>query len=100
MTEPKPPELPPKPPISGKQAYNAFTDTVAGPNVRLKDNLYQGIAIVVCLFLGVGIGYAFSKDHVTGVIAGGFIGLLVGLFGSGIFLMIYRAVKHAKGHHD
>jgi len=26
--------------------------------------------------------------------------LVVGLFGSGIFLMIYRAVQHGKGKHD
>jgi hypothetical protein len=35
-----------------------------------------------------------------GALLGGFIGLLVGLFGSGIVLMILRAVKHARGQHD
>jgi hypothetical protein len=32
--------------------------------------------------------------------AGGFTGLVVGFFASGIFLMIYRAVKHIRGQHD
>jgi hypothetical protein len=34
------------------------------------------------------------------VIVGGFLGLIAGLLGSGVFLMIYRAVRHAKGKHD
>jgi uncharacterized membrane protein YeiB len=32
-------------------------------------------------------------------LVGSFIGLLAGFFGSGIFLMIYRAAKHAEGDH-
>jgi hypothetical protein len=86
--------------MTGRQAYNLVSDTVAGPNVRLKDNLYQGLAVLVCLFLGAGIGFLVLKDGLMGVLLGGFIGLLVGLFGSGLFLMIYRAVKHAQGKHD
>jgi hypothetical protein len=35
-----------------------------------------------------------------GAIAGAFAGLAVGLFASGIFLMIYRAVRHLQGKHD
>jgi hypothetical protein len=33
-------------------------------------------------------------------VTGGFIGLLVGLFGSGIFIMVFRAIGHARGKHD
>jgi hypothetical protein len=87
-------------PRSQRRQYNLITDTVIGPNVRWKDNLYQGISILVCLFLGAGIGALCVKDRALGVILGGFIGLLTGLFGSGIFLMIYRAIAHARGRHD
>ena len=76
------------------------TDTVTGPNVRLKDNLYQGLAIVVCLILGVLIGLVAAEDRVFGTSVGGFAGLLAGLFGSGIFLMVFRAIRHKQGRHD
>jgi hypothetical protein len=100
MSEEKPPEETPKPPLTGRQTFNMVSDTVAGPNMRLKDNLYQGLAILVCLPLGAGIGALAMVNAMTGALVGGFIGLLVGLFGSGIFLMIYRAVQHARGRHD
>jgi hypothetical protein len=100
MSEQKPTEGTPKRPMTGRQTYNIVTDTVGGPNVRLKDNLIQGLSILVCLLLGAGIGLLVMADGLIGALAGGFIGLLVGLFGSGIFLMVYRAVKHARGQHD
>jgi len=100
MSEEKPSEETPKKPTTGRQAYNVVTDTISGPNVRLKDNLLQGLAILVCLLLGAAIGFLVMTDGLAGLLLGGFVGLLVGLFGSGIFLMIYRAVKHARGQHD
>ena len=86
--------------ISGRQAYNVISDTVAGPNVRLRDNLFQAIAIFVCVVVGAGLGALFFKERIGGALGCGFAGLLVGLFGSGLFLMIYRFVRHAKGRHD
>jgi hypothetical protein len=100
VSDQKPAEDTPEQPMTNRQAYNLVTDTVGGPNVRLKDNLCQGLAILICLFLGAGIGFLAISDGLMGVLLGGFIGLLVGLFGSGIFLMILRAVKHARGRHD
>lgn len=100
MSEQKPPESTPNQPMTGRQAFNLVTDTVGGPNVRLKDNLYQGLAILICLVLGAGIGFLAMTDGLMGTLLGGFIGLLAGLFGSGIFLMIYRAGKHTQGKHD
>ncbi|HEX6902168.1 MAG TPA: hypothetical protein VF789_20800 [Thermoanaerobaculia bacterium] len=101
MDESKPSEETPREPLTGRQVYNLVTDTVTGPNIRPKDNLYQGLAILICLGLGALIGYlAVTKEPVMGAWIGGFLGLLVGLLGSGIFLMIYRAVKHARGKHD
>lgn len=90
----------PKQVMTDRQVYNLVSDTIAGPNVRLKDNLYQGLAILICLLLGAGIGFLAISDGLLGALLGGFIGLLAGLFGSGIFLMIFRSVKHARGQHD
>lgn len=100
MSEQKPPEDASQQPMTGRQAYNLVADTVAGPNLRPSDNLYQGLAILVCLVLGAGIGFLAVADRLPGALLGGFLGLLIGLFGSGIFLMIYRAVRHARGKHD
>jgi hypothetical protein len=65
-----------------------------GVSFRKRDNLYQAIAIVVCLALGVPIGWAVGRFSPEGAILGGAAGLLIGLFGSGIFLMIYRLFRH------
>lgn len=101
MSTPTPPELPPsnRQP-NGRETYNAVTDLVGGPNVRVKDNVLQGLAILVCTVLGVGIGGLWTDSWPASFIIGGFLGLLVGLIGSGIFLMIFRAVRHLKGRHD
>ena len=86
--------------MSGRRAYNVVSDTVTGANLRLKDNVFQALAIVVCLALGALIGALLVKDRLPGALAGAFIGLLVGLLGSGLFLMIFRAVMHLRGRHD
>jgi hypothetical protein len=100
MSDSQPNEDLRKPSLTEREAFNLVTDTVAGPNVRLKDNLYQGLAIVICLILGSLIGLLAATDRGFGAVLGGFAGLLVGLFGSGIFLMVYRAIRHARGRHD
>jgi hypothetical protein len=100
MSEQKSPDDISTQPMTGRQAYNLVTDIIGGPNVRLRDNLYQGLAILVCLLLGAGVGSLAMAARLMGALLGGFIGLLAGLLGSGIFLMIYRAVKHAQGSHD
>lgn len=87
-------------PLTTRQTYNLIADTIAGPNLRLRDNLFQGLAILLCLVLGAAIGFWLMTDGLMGAFFGGFLGLLVGLFGSGIALMIYRAIKHARGQHD
>jgi hypothetical protein len=52
------------------------------------------------MVLGALIGLFTMKPGVMGALVGGFIGVLAGLFGSGIFLMIYRAVRHLRGKHE
>jgi hypothetical protein len=103
MTESPNPYQPPTTPIepksgTGRAAYNIVSDTVTGANVRFKDNAIQALVIFICLVMGVLIGAVVADGE--GAVAGGFIGLLVGLFGSGLFLMIYRALMHVRGRHD
>jgi hypothetical protein len=86
--------------MTARQVYNVVSDTVGGPNVRLRDNLLQAAAIFAGLILGAGIGALLATERIVGALAGGFLGLLAGLFGSGIFVMVYRAVKHSRGKHD
>ena len=38
--------------MTEKESYNVVTDVVAGPNVRLKDNVVQGIVVFVCVLIG------------------------------------------------
>ena len=98
--EPKPTdESEPAPGLSGQQAYNLVSDTVTGANVRLKDNVLQGIAILVCTLLGGGIGAAVVQERIPGALIGAFVGLVVGLLGSGLFLALYRAIAHLCGRH-
>jgi len=91
----------------GRQAYNIVTDTVVGPNIRWRDNLLQAAIAGLCLVLGIPIGALIAwiaggngGDQIGFAIVGGFVGLVVGLFGSGIFLMVFRAVRHLRGKHD
>ena len=82
--------------LSTKETYNVVSDTVVGVNVRAKDNLIQGSIILVTVIIGLVIGQMYGGF----LLLGGLGGLIVGFLGSGIFLMIYRAVKHAFGDHD
>jgi hypothetical protein len=84
---------------SGREVYNIVSDIGTGVNVRWSDNLFQLATIGVSLLLGVLIGVFVAQDRILGALVGGFFGVLVGLFGSGIFLMIYRFIRHILGHH-
>ena len=100
MAENEPRHEAPRRALTGQESYKLLTDTVSGPNVRLKDNLYQGLAILACVVLGAAVGFLAMANGLAGAAVGGGIGLVVGLFGSGLFLMIYRGVRHARGKHD
>jgi hypothetical protein len=86
--------------MSGRETYNVVTDVAVGPNVRLWDNLIQAAVIFLALLIGAGVGALVIDDPLAGALVGGFGGLIVGLLASGIFLMIYRAARHARGKHD
>ena len=85
---------------SDNEAYNIVSDTVTGANVRWKDNLLQAVVILVCIVVGAGIGALMIQDWLGGLLVGGFAGMVIGLLGSGIFLMVFRAVMHLRGRHD
>ncbi len=83
--------------------YNMITDTVAGPNIRVRDNVFQAVFIFVCAVLGAAVGwlgFGSTADPKVAALIGGIIGMVAGLFISGIALMIYRAVRHGQGKHD
>jgi hypothetical protein len=88
------------PQLTGRETYNVITDTVTGVNLRVSDNVFQAIVSLVCLALGATIGAMGFQERVPAALVGGFIGLVVGLFGSGIWLMCYRAIRHLRGRHD
>lgn len=92
---------------SGRAAYNVVSDTVTGLNVRMSDNLLQAgmIAASVVIFAVVGAVVVALKSDAeipwyAGAFGGAVAGLVIGLVGSGVFLMIYRAVRHLQGKHD
>ena len=49
--------------------------------------------------LKVALGVVGLENH-TGLVAGAIAGLILGFLGSGFYLMVFRAVKHASGDHE
>jgi hypothetical protein len=100
MTTPTPDDQSQDQRLGKRDVYNIVTDVGIGPNVRLRDNLIQAAAVVIALILGAGIGALIIEDRLAGSLVGGFFGLLTGLLISGIYLMVYRLIRHARGKHD
>jgi uncharacterized membrane protein YvbJ len=87
--------------FTAREAYNVAADLGYGVNFRKRDNILQAKIIGVSVLLGAGIGALLvSSERLMGALAGAFVGMILGLFGSGIYLMIYRAARHIKGQHD
>lgn len=95
---------------TGQDAYNIVSDTVVGINLRKADNWFQLKVLLVSLAIGVPLGAVIGAslvdpaERVGSALAGalvlGFLSVVLSVFGSGIYLMIYRAVRHWKGKHD
>jgi hypothetical protein len=108
MSNPAPPPIPPlnqppqQPPqnLTGRQAYNVVSDTVTGLNVRWKDNVFQAVGALVCGVIAFIVVLFISNNDLGVAILAGVGGLIVGVFVVGVFLMIYRGVKHLQGKHD
>jgi hypothetical protein len=62
----------------------------------MKDNLYQGLAVLATTLIGAGLGFFFFIGGATGSFIGGFGGLLFGFFGSGIVLMVLGWIRASK----
>lgn len=93
--------------LSDRATYNVVADTLTGVNARWSDNLFQAVFILVSMMLAAITGVALAALNVQwglpwfgGALIGALLGMVLGLFGSGIFLMIYRAVRHMRGKHD
>jgi hypothetical protein len=93
-----------------REAYNILSDTIGGVNFRKSDNWFQLKVILICSLIGIPLGaivgacLSDSGERLVGTLVGGlglgFVGVVLGLFGSGIYLMIYRGARHLKGKHD
>ncbi|RCS41361.1 hypothetical protein DTL42_22640 [Bremerella cremea] len=90
-----------------KEAYNLVSDTVVGVNVRKSDNVFQMkftfVATLIVAIMGAvatGANPSWQLPWYGGALIGGFAGMVLGVFASGIFLMIYRVIRHVHGHHD
>lgn len=96
--------------LTGRETYNIVSDTLGGVNVRMSDNVFQLIVILICvLILGplgaiAGAVYSPPDERLISAVGGGLgmacVAVVVGLFGSGVYLMIYRAIRHIKGKHN
>ncbi|MEX0791896.1 MAG: hypothetical protein WD045_02080 [Pirellulaceae bacterium] len=83
---------------TSQETYNMVSDVAIGMNLRWRDNIFQLKFIVVTTLLFTLVGGLIFR--VEGTLTGFVVGLLAGLFGSGIYLMIYRAMQHSRGKHD
>ena len=116
--------------ITSKETYSIVSDTVVGINARKSNNLLQVKITIITIIIGAIIGVIFDgnaeaseqlpshlqhlvkepvlkvalgvvglENH-TGLVAGAIAGLILGFLGSGFYLMVFRAVKHASGDHE
>lgn len=92
---------------SDRAVYNVITDTFTGVNVRWSDNKFQAIFVLASIAIASVIGAILAAVNTSwklpwygGGLIGSFLGLVIGIIASGIFLMIYRAIRHFKGKHD
>ncbi len=105
-SDPHPENKPSEDLSAGHAAYNIVSDTVFGLNTRKGDNKFQAKCIFVSVLVLATAGAvlaALNRDSglpwYVGALIGAFAGLIIGVFGSGIYLMVYRAVRHMKGDH-
>jgi hypothetical protein len=107
-TQPPPPPsgthrpTPPTQPVApdALEEVNRVADTIIGPNLRVKDNLMQLIACVAGALLGgltcTTAAMIAGEDVFKFALIGTIGGLILGLFASGIALMVIGFVRAAK----
>jgi hypothetical protein len=73
--------------------YERIADKVGFvPNVRKKDNLYQGLSILGTILVGMLLGYILMGESM-GLLLGGLAGAILGLLVSGVVLMIVGLMR-------
>ena len=84
------------PPVEPEDRGRFGSDVSVGVNLRWKDNLFQWAAVMLGLLAGAIAGAVVTPGRAEGPAVGGFAGVVVGLFGSGIGLMIYRGRRELR----
>ena len=85
---------PPRKKADALETYNTVAETIAGPSLRWKDNLFQGLFVIGGLVVGIGIGALIA--YPIGAYIGGVIGLVGATLTSGIVLMVLGWIRAAK----
>lgn len=70
-----------------------FFDAWLSPNMRVRDNVLQGLFTVVCVLVLSVWGFFFENRTFEGILHGTVAGLVVGFLVSGFFLMVYRIFR-------
>ncbi|NRA56553.1 MAG: hypothetical protein HRU13_00285 [Phycisphaerales bacterium] len=93
-----PPPVPKRPkPRKQAETHEIIADVAIGPNLRVKDNVFQAAFILVSIAIAVGIGAFVAPQEVGpawGAVMGGIVGLIAGALLSGGLLMVYRLFRH------
>jgi hypothetical protein len=92
---------------SGLADYNIVSDTLTGVNFRRKDNAFQAVFVFfTVVFTSIAgavlaaLNAGWNLPWYGGALIGAFAGLVIGILASGIFLMVYRGIRHIVGKHD
>ncbi|EDY19131.1 hypothetical protein CfE428DRAFT_3308 [Chthoniobacter flavus Ellin428] len=70
-----------------------FFDAWLSPNMRVRDNVLQGLFTLLCVFVLSVWGFFFENHTFEGFLHGTIAGLVVGFLVSGFFLMLYRVFR-------
>jgi TPR repeat protein len=91
--------------VGANAQYDRIADKVGlVPNVRKKDNLYQGICVLAFTVIGMEVGWLWDGAAIRDVvgdswlirmIVGALVGLVVGALLSGLIIMVLGYLRHS-----
>lgn len=73
--------------------YQRFIEAWLGPNMRLTDNLIQGVFTLLCVLVASVWGFYFENRSFAGALHGVIGGLVVGFLVGGFLLTVFRLIK-------